>query len=200
MFGVGELIGGALGYLGQREANDTNVRLADASNAMNKEEAEKNRQFQERMSNTAVRRNKADMEAAGINPLLAAPTGASTPSGSAASTTAAHVENAIAPGITSAIEVKKLSQQMEMQKKTLQSIDQDIALKKAQTAEIGMRTTVMSKDLPKAELINEAYKAGKQILNNVKGIIDGTSAKDNRNLESYKKGMKTWPKVNLNNP
>lgn len=93
---IGSLAGGALSSAGTASQNQANAATSWQMAQFNAQEAAKNRDFQERMSNTAYQRAMADMRAAGLNPILAYQQGgAGTPSGSSASGTAPHFENAM---------------------------------------------------------------------------------------------------------
>ena len=66
--GIGSALSGWFGYKGTKDQN-----VASA------QQAQKQMDFQERMSSTAIQRRMADLKAGGLNPILAGKHDASTP-------------------------------------------------------------------------------------------------------------------------
>ena len=96
-------------FMNERNIEAANDRQEDQQH-FNSAEAIANRDWQERMSNTAVQRNKADLMAAGFNPLLAIHPGggATTPGGATASSGIAspHSSHSIQAGMYSASQIE----------------------------------------------------------------------------------------------
>lgn len=113
----GTLIGGLIGRSGQRDANRQNIQLAREQMA-----------FQERMSSTAYQRATKDLEAAGLNRILALGKPATTPGG--AQQTVQNEKLMLAQG---AQQIATTALQMQRTKSEIRNIDQDTHLKRSQT-------------------------------------------------------------------
>lgn len=101
---VGSVIGGAASLAGGYMANES-------TRGSTREQM----QFQERMSSTAHQREVQDLRLAGLNPILSANTGASSPSG--ASFTA---EDVITPALSSAVAVQRTRNEVKRVKNETQ--------------------------------------------------------------------------------
>lgn len=114
------IAGGALGLFGQQQTNKMNVRLA-----------RENREWQERMANTAHQREMADLKAAGINPMLRHMSGAQTPAGDRA-----EVGDAVGRGAASAMEAALLRAQLKLVSEQAGRERDSAALLRTQAADI----------------------------------------------------------------
>lgn len=122
-FAVGGPVGAAMmaggaGILGGSQANAANERIA-----------EENRAFQANMSGTSYQRAVKDLEAAGLNPMLAyGQGGASTPSGSVAT-----MQNVYGDAANSAVGAYQSYQSAELQRQQVEQSRAQAALLKANT-------------------------------------------------------------------
>lgn len=139
---LGDVVGGLFGSSAQDKANEANMKIASD-----------NRDFQERMSNTAHQREREDLMKAGYNPMLGAMKGgASSPSGSTATVAASNPMSGLSTGVHSALEAASLAQDID-NKQAAQ------ALTVAQTATEAAKATQTANSAVESELRSKVIQS-----------------------------------------
>lgn len=134
--GAASLIGGAL------------------ANRSARHEAQRNRDFQEKMSSSSWQRGVADMEAAGLNPALAyGKGGASAPGGSMASQ-----DDVATPAVGSAMQAKRLKQELKNMKEQERDTYNAAQLKRQQSLESAHRRELVVRQQTQTDIQNQQLR------------------------------------------
>lgn len=173
MFGVDDaLIGAVIGGGSSLITNLFNRENVEATNAANAQQAQLNRDFQERMSSTAYQRGMADMKAAGLNPILAYQKGgASSPAGSMATMASFKADNPGTEAVNTAMSFSRNRQELENLKASFENIRADTEKKYSESAKTLADLAVRKEELSPAQTAAIKARLDKDVYESTAGGV-----------------------------